>query len=65
MAIAGCTGLHLGGAGLGQGLWFSVSRPMRSQAASYKGAIVPGASLVISRQEFLPPGEGSCKMVLQ
>lgn len=29
MDIAGCPGLHLGGAGLGQGLWLSVSRFMK------------------------------------
>lgn len=45
---AGCPGLHLGGAGLRQGLWLCVSGPMRSQDVFYKGAIVPGASLVIS-----------------
>lgn len=66
--VRGHCRLHWAAAGwgwAGAGLRLSVSRPMRSQAAFYKGAIVPGASLVISLQEFLPPGEGSCKMVLR
>lgn len=57
-AVLGCSGLPwavLGGAGLGQGLWLGVPRPMRSQATSYKGAIVPGASLVISQLGHLCP----------
>lgn len=56
MDSADCPVLHLGGAGLRQGYWLCVSGPMRSRAVSYKGAIVPGASLVISHLGHLPPG---------
>lgn len=45
-----CTWVRLGWTGS----WLSAPGPVRSQTPSYKGAIVPGTSLVISSPDHLP-----------